>query len=116
MQDAWRQAGGAQRPVVGRGGVEANVRVCLRLGEVLPAEARRRGLDRVVHHLQMLRSKLTFDQIVGANIQYGEDRSTVQLVSIGMCSALCSNQVMRCGRHFAVFTMTGSGTIALSGQ
>ena len=61
----------------------------------------------------MLRSKLTFDQLVGANIQYGEDRSTVQLVSSGMRSALCSNHVMRCGRHFAVFTRAGCGYIGV---
>ena len=44
-------------------------------------------------HLLMPRSKLTFDQLVGANIQYGEDRSTVQLISRGrgVSSALCSN-------------------------
>ena len=30
------------------------------------------------HHLMMLRSKLTFDQIVGFNIEYGDDQSTVQ--------------------------------------
>ena len=51
------------------------------------------GQIELYHHLLMLRSKLTFDQLVGANIQYGEDRSTVQLISRGrgVSSALCSN-------------------------
>ena len=71
------------------------------------------GWIELYHHLLMLRSKLTFDQLVGANIQYGEDQSTVQRVSSGVCSALCSNHVMRSGRHFAVFTTTGYGNIGV---
>ena len=64
----------------------------------------------------MLRSKLTFDQLVGNGIQYGVDLSTVRIISFNypsLCSALCSNHVMRCGRHFAVFTMTGDGSIGV---
>ena len=72
------------------------------------------GWIELYHHLLMLRSKLTFDQLVGANIQYGMDQSTVQSVSKHkLSSALCSNHEMRCGRHFAVFTMTGDGNIGV---
>ena len=62
------------------------------------------GWIELYHHLLMLRSKLTFDQLVGDNIQYGADRSTVQTSGERLLStALCSNHVMRSGRHFAVF-------------
>ena len=36
------------------------------------------GRVELYHHLLMLRSKLTFDQLVGSNIQYGDDHSIVQ--------------------------------------
>ena len=70
----------------------------------MPAEVRRR--IELYHHLLMLRSKLTFDQLVGDSIQYGADQSTVQTRpdEFGWSSALCSNHVMRSGRHFAHFT------------
>ena len=72
------------------------------------------GWIELYHHLLMLRSKLTFDQLAGANIQYGMDQSTVQNVSkLILSSALCSNHVMRCGRHFAVFTRAGDGNIGI---
>ena len=62
------------------------------------------GWIELYRHLLMLRSKLTFDQLVGDNIQYGADQSTVQISgAISWSSALCSNHVMRSGRHFAVF-------------
>ncbi|EJK76954.1 hypothetical protein THAOC_01253 [Thalassiosira oceanica] len=32
------------------------------------------------HHLLMLRSKLTFDQLVGSNIEHGEERSIIQSI------------------------------------
>ncbi|EJK53057.1 hypothetical protein THAOC_27573 [Thalassiosira oceanica] len=63
----------------------------------------------------MLRSKLTFDQL-GTSIQHGEDRSIILTVpgqrnaSSAFCNhvtvsaALCSNHVLRSGKHFAVFT------------
>jgi len=49
---------------------------------------------------------LTFDQLAGDNVQYGADQSTVQTFPglISWSSALCSNHVMRSGRHFAAFT------------
>ena len=65
------------------------------------------GWIELYHHLLMLRSKLTFDQLVGNSIQYGADQSTVQTLAPNerSCStALCSNHVMRSGRHFAAFT------------
>ena len=63
------------------------------------------------HHLLMLRSKLTFDQLVGSNIQYGADQSTVVYTRNNArgSSALCSNHRMRSGRHFAAFATAGSG-------
>ena len=69
------------------------------------------GWIELYHHLLMLRSKLTFDQLVGSNIQYGEDRSIVQTIpGFRMkSSALCRNHVMRAGRHFSVFTYAGDG-------
>ena len=65
------------------------------------------GWIELYHHLLMLRSKLTFDQLVGSNIQYGDKgQSSVRASnnSIESSSALCSNHVMRSGRHFSVFT------------
>ena len=52
------------------------------------------GWIELYRHLLMLRSKLTFDQLVGFNIQYGEDQSPVQTIPgcSGWASALCSNQ------------------------
>ena len=63
------------------------------------------GWVALCHHLLMLRSKLTFDQLVGTYIQHGEEKSIIQIApGRGRSSALCSNHVMRSGRHFAVFT------------
>jgi len=66
------------------------------------------GWIELYHHLLMLRSKLTFDQLVGANIQYGEDQSSFRASSNWNTFALCSNHVMRSGRHFATFTVIAS--------
>ena len=65
------------------------------------------GWIELYRHLLMLRSKLTFDQLVGDYIRYGDDESTVCLDScFDISSALCSEHKMRSGRHYAVFTMT----------
>ena len=67
------------------------------------------------HHLLMLRSTLTFDQLVGKSIQYGNDQTIVQTIHghRSWSLALCSNHVMRSGRHFALFTMrVGRGSMA----
>ena len=57
------------------------------------------GWIELYHHLLMLRSKLTLDQLVGVDgVQYREAK-----LSVGT-SALCSNHVMRAGSHFAVFS------------
>ncbi|EJK72847.1 hypothetical protein THAOC_05580, partial [Thalassiosira oceanica] len=60
------------------------------------------------HHLLMLRSKLTFDKMLvgeGRYRQHGADLSIVHTIlgQLMLSSALCSNHVMRFGRHFAVF-------------
>ena len=67
------------------------------------------GWIELYRHLLMLRSKLTFDQLVGGNIQYGADQSSVRTSTVPglnwkFSSASCSNHVMRSGRHFAFFT------------
>ena len=64
------------------------------------------GWIELYRHLLMLRSKLTFDQLVGGNIQYGDDQSIVRASNDTWMSstALCSDHVMRSGRHFSVFT------------
>jgi len=71
------------------------------------------GWIELYHHLLMLRSKLTFDQLLGINIQYGADQSIVRAYPghWTKSSALCSNHVMRSGRHFAYFTalLAGNG-------
>ncbi|EJK60687.1 hypothetical protein THAOC_18913 [Thalassiosira oceanica] len=65
------------------------------------------------HQLLMLRSKLTFDQLVGNNIEHGEEKSIIRTIGgqqrdqFQWSTALCSNHVMRSGRHFAVFTGKG---------
>ena len=67
------------------------------------------GWVELYHHLLILRSKLTFNQLVGNYIQYGADQSTVCARGNARgSSALCSDHKMRSGRHFAVFTTTGS--------
>ncbi|EJK72103.1 hypothetical protein THAOC_06400 [Thalassiosira oceanica] len=61
------------------------------------------------HHLLMLRSKLTFDQLVGDNIRPGRCKSFIRAIAgrLQPSSALCSNHVMRSGKHFALFTGHG---------
>ncbi|EJK74335.1 hypothetical protein THAOC_03992 [Thalassiosira oceanica] len=49
VQGAGSQGGGSlQRTVIGRGGGEAAVEMCVRLGEIVPDEAQMRGLGRDV--------------------------------------------------------------------
>ncbi|EJK72693.1 hypothetical protein THAOC_05751 [Thalassiosira oceanica] len=64
------------------------------------------GWIELYRHLLMLRSKLTFDQLVGINVQHGEEGSIIRSVPghRNGSSALCSHHVMRSGKHFAVFT------------
>ena len=69
-------------------------------------------------HLLMLRSKLTFDQLIGRNITHCDgDASTVHGKVSGWAAAICSNHVMRGGKHFATFTtflqVGGGGYIGL---
>mmetsp|Transcript_13688 Transcript_13688/g.32260 ORF Transcript_13688/g.32260 Transcript_13688/m.32260 type:complete len:765 (+) Transcript_13688:163-2457(+) len=73
----------------------------------LPKYDKENSIERY-HHLLMLRTKLTFDQLVGKGIQYGADDQTIVQTIHGhrsWSSALCSNHVMRSGRHIAVFTI-----------
>ena len=72
------------------------------------------GWVELYRHLLMLRSKLTFDQLVGDYIRYGDDESTVcSCENINPSSALCSKHSMRSGRHYAVFTTTGNASIGV---
>mmetsp|Transcript_30103 Transcript_30103/g.51236 ORF Transcript_30103/g.51236 Transcript_30103/m.51236 type:complete len:366 (-) Transcript_30103:66-1163(-) len=57
------------------------------------------------HHLLMLRSPLIFSQLIGSNIRYLNGKSHVGVNSWmepGSC-AICSEQVMRAGKHYAIF-------------
>ena len=54
-------------------------------------------------HLLMLRSKLTFDQLVGGNIEHYGDASTVRGTGNGWAAAICSKHIMRGGKHYAMF-------------
>ena len=71
------------------------------------------GWVELYRHLLMLRSKLTFDQLVGVTgyIRYGDDESTVYFPG-ARYFALCSEHKMRSGRHYAVFTTTGNASMA----
>ena len=74
------------------------------------------GWVELYRHLLMLRSKLTFNQLLGDHIQYGADQSTVVCSSDNMhreSSALCSDHRMRSGRHFAVFRTAGSASFGV---
>ena len=75
------------------------------------------GWIELYRHLLLLRSKLTFDQLVGANIQCGADQSTIRACPgrWTRSSALCSNHVMRSGRHFAHFTALLAGNAWIVG-
>ncbi|EJK47936.1 hypothetical protein THAOC_33309 [Thalassiosira oceanica] len=75
------------------------------------------GWIELYHHLLMLRSELTFDRLLARNIRHGADASTVTRKtnsgSSASATALCSNHVMRAGRHFAHFTATRSEMIGV---
>ena len=61
------------------------------------------------HHLLMLRSRLTFDQLVGLYVEYqGGDRAAVQGVEVNkesdFSTAICGKHIMRAGKHWTTFT------------
>ena len=65
------------------------------------------------HYLLMLRSRLTFDQLVGRYVEYkGGDKTVVQGKNINrLCNhsqAICGNHIMRAGKHWATFTSSSS--------
>ena len=67
------------------------------------------------HHLLMLRSRLTFDQLVGRQIEYlGGDKAAVQGVEANeesyylYSTAICGNHIMRAGKHWATFTSSST--------
>ena len=61
------------------------------------------------HHLLMLRSRLTFDQLVGRSVEYrGVDKAAVQWEEGDSCTAICGNHIMRAGKHWATFTRSTS--------
>ncbi|EJK71375.1 hypothetical protein THAOC_07195 [Thalassiosira oceanica] len=62
------------------------------------------GWIELYHHLLMLRARLTFDQLVGRNIEYQEgDKAAVQWTDFSFSSAICGNHIMRAGKHWATF-------------
>mmetsp|Transcript_20544 Transcript_20544/g.48260 ORF Transcript_20544/g.48260 Transcript_20544/m.48260 type:complete len:172 (-) Transcript_20544:189-704(-) len=57
----------------------------------------------------MLRSRLTFDQLIGSNITHCDgDASTVKCHGMGWVAAVCSKHVMRAGKHYASFILGSS--------
>ncbi|EJK64562.1 hypothetical protein THAOC_14695 [Thalassiosira oceanica] len=66
------------------------------------------------HHLLMLRSPLTFDQLVGRYVEYrGDNKAVVQGKKINgglrrYSQAICGDHVMRAGKHWATLTSTSS--------
>ena len=73
------------------------------------------GWIELYHHLLKLRSKLTFDRLVGKFIGFGADRTSFHSIPgfPRSSTALCSNHVMRSGRHFAFFTYAVFGRIGV---
>ena len=64
------------------------------------------GWIELCHHLQMSRSRLTFDQLVGVCVKYeDDDRAAVQWKPGGASSAICGNHIMRVGKHWATFVV-----------
>ena len=66
-------------------------------------------------HLLMLRSELTFDQLIGFHIEHCDgDASTVRGTEndwgwdAGWAAAICSKHIMRAGKHIAYFSQWGS--------
>ena len=62
------------------------------------------------HHLLMLRSRLTFDQLVGRYVEYQDDEKMAivkgkKANGERYCSAaICGNHIMRAGKHWTTFT------------
>ena len=68
---------------------------------------------KLYHHLLMLRSRLTFDQLVGRGVEYqGGDKAAVQGMRVDGAlrnsTAICGNHIMRAGKHWATFTSSSS--------
>ena len=64
-------------------------------------------------HLLMLRSRLTFDQLIGRYVEYQEDEMAIVKGKkveggYGNSHAICGNHVMRAGKHWATFTTSSS--------
>ena len=62
-------------------------------------------------HLLMLRSRLTFEQLIGDHIEHSDgDASTVRGTEhgwpwdAGWAAAICSRHIMRAGKHYARFS------------
>ena len=69
-------------------------------------------------HLLMLRSKLTFDQLIGDHIEHCDgDASTVRGLGEGYdwAAAICSKHIMRAGKHYAKFPRRQSFTSGYMG-
>ncbi|EJK66217.1 hypothetical protein THAOC_12877 [Thalassiosira oceanica] len=65
------------------------------------------GWIELCHHLLMLRTPLTFDQLGHVEYQAG-DKAAVQ--GRGFGAAICGNHIMRAGKHWATFISGGLGS------
>ncbi|EJK53384.1 hypothetical protein THAOC_27196 [Thalassiosira oceanica] len=71
------------------------------------------GWIELCHHLLMLRVRLTFDQIIGSNVEYHEGDMAALRTMMGTnglandSSAICGNHIMRAGKHWATFILGG---------
>ena len=77
----------------------------------LPYEGGQSFLE-LFHELLMLRSDLRFGQLIGTDLVHGDDRgaSVRQDDPLIWCAALCSDHVMRAGRHHCQFSVGGNPT------
>jgi len=65
------------------------------------------GWIELCHHLLMLRTPLTFDQLGGRCLKYqAGDKAAVQ--GRGFGAAICGNHIMRAGKHWATFISGGA--------
>ena len=68
-------------------------------------------------HLLLLRSKLTFNQLIGFHIEHSDsDASTVRGTGNGWAAAICSEHIMRAGKHYARFPQVQSSSSSGGGR
>ncbi|EJK71365.1 hypothetical protein THAOC_07210 [Thalassiosira oceanica] len=73
------------------------------------------GWIELYRHLLMLRARLTFDQLVGSDVEYQEGDKAAVRTMLGTningfpndSSAICGNHIMRAGKHWVTFVLGG---------